>query len=91
MATPQPKHVIREIEFLGRKVPIVMQAAGGASPLLSIGAAASRARAGKKRQRAPKGAAQRPLCAATPWRLARCGVGAAARCSVCSAAIRARP
>jgi hypothetical protein len=36
--TPAAKHRVKEVEFLGRRVPVVMQAAGGASPLLAIGA-----------------------------------------------------
>jgi hypothetical protein len=38
MAPPTVKHSVKEVDFLGRRVPVVMQAAGGASPLLAVGA-----------------------------------------------------
>jgi hypothetical protein len=41
MAPPVLKHRVKEVEFLGRRVPVVLQAAGGPSPLLAVGAPCS--------------------------------------------------
>jgi hypothetical protein len=38
MAPPTGKHSVKEVDFLACRVPVVMQAAGGASPLLAVGA-----------------------------------------------------
>jgi hypothetical protein len=40
------KHVVKTVEFLGRKVPVLMQGAAGPSPLLAIGALRASARQG---------------------------------------------
>jgi hypothetical protein len=58
MAPPVVKHRVKDVEFLGRRVPVVLQAAGGASPLLAVGARPCSADPGLD---LPSGAAAPPL------------------------------